>query len=233
MTDKQALVLLPGQLCDAALWQAQTAGLIDIAEMTVADLTLDDTIGAMAERILAAAPPRFAVGAVSLGGYVAFELYRRAPDRITHLALMNSSARSDTEAQTERRGQVVRAAGMGAFKGVTPRLLPAILHPDHVSDPHMAETVLAMAERVGKVAFERQAAAIIDRPDSRPLLPYISCPTLVVGGMADKMTPPALQEEIAADIPHARLELLEICGHLAPLEQPEAVNRLLRELLQT
>ena len=133
----------------------------------IADLTLDDTIGAMADRILAAAPPRFAIGAVSLGGYVAFELYRRAPDRITHLALMNSSARADTEAQTERRGQVVRAAGVGAFKGVTPRLLPAILHPDHVSNPHMAETVLAMAERIGRVAFQRQAAAIIDRPDSR------------------------------------------------------------------
>lgn len=231
MTERHHLVLLPGQLCDEALWGAQLDGLGDIAEMTVGDLTEDDAVEAMAQRVLGWAPPRFALAGLSLGGYVAFSILRQAPDRVTRLALMNTSARPDTAGQSEHREASVRAAEIGAFKGVTPRLLPAILHPDHVGDPAIAPLVLEMAERVGRRAFARQQAAAIGRPDSRPLLASIGCPTLVVGGRADRMTPPELQAEIADGIPGARLEILEICGHLAPLEQPETINRLLRDLL--
>jgi pimeloyl-ACP methyl ester carboxylesterase len=228
---KPTLILLPGQLCDAALWDAQARALADIADMRVADLTLDDTVEAMAERVLADAPPRFAVGGLSLGGYVAFELVRRAPGQVTRLALMNTSARPDTDDRSEQRERSVRAARIGAFKGVTPRFLPTILHPDHAADPVMADIVLAMTERVGRVAFERQQNAAISRPDCRPLLPLIACPTLVVGGAEDRVTPPALQLEIASGIANAQLEILEICGHLAPIEQAETVNRLMRAWL--
>jgi len=232
MEEKPSLILLPGQLCDEALWSAQIDGLADIAEITVGDLTLDDSVQAMAARVLAAAPARFALAGLSLGGYVAFEIIRQAPGRVTRLALMNTSARPDTEGQAERRESSVRAARIGTFKGVTPRFLPTILHPDHVAVPAIADTVLAMTERVGRRAFERQQAAAIGRPDSRPVLPVIACPTLVIGGGADRVTPPELQTEIAAGIKDARLEIFEICGHLAPLEQPDAVNRLLRALLE-
>lgn len=227
------LILLPGQLCDAALWDAQVGALADIAAIRVADLMQDDTVEAMAERILADAPACFAVCGLSLGGYVAFELVRRARERVTHLALMNTSARPDTEDRSAQRERSVRAARIGAFKGVTPRFLPTILHPDHAADPAMAEIVLEMTERVGRVAFERQQNAAILRPDCRPLLPVIGCPTLVVGGRQDRVAPPDLQLEIAAGIANARLEILELCGHLAPIEQPETVNRLMRAWLDS
>jgi pimeloyl-ACP methyl ester carboxylesterase len=228
---KTQLILLPGQLCDAALWKSQVAALADIADIAVADLTRDDSVAAMAERALASAPPRFAVCGLSLGGYVAFEMVRRVADRVTHLGLMNTSARADIEEQSERRERSLRAARIGAFKGVTPRFLPTIIHPDHAADPAMAKTVLEMTERVGRIAFEQQQRAAIQRPDSRPLLASIDCPTLVVGGRQDRVTPPALQEEIASGIAGAELELLDVCGHLAPIEQAETVNRLMRDWL--
>ncbi len=229
MTPKSPLILLPGQLCDAALWTAQLNALGDIADMVVADLTQDDTVEAMADRVLAAAPSRFALCGLSLGGYVAFEILRRAPDRVTHLALMNTSARADAEEQARRRERSLRAIRIGTFKGVTPRFLPTIIHPDHAADPAMAKTVLEMTERVGRIAFEKQQRAAITQPDSLPLLPAIRCPTLVIGGREDRVTPPALQQEIAAGIAGSRLEILETCGHLAPIEQAAAVSRLMRE----
>lgn len=213
------------------MWSAQAFALAEIAEIRVADLTLDDTVEAMAERILADAPPRFAVCGLSLGGYVAFEIVRRAGERVSHLGLMNTSARPDTVDRSAERERSVRAARIGTFKGVTAHFLPSILHPAHAADPKMAQVVLAMTERVGRVAFEKQQNAAIMRPDCRPLLPAIRCPTLVVGGAQDQVTPPGLQIEIAVDIQDARLEILDPCGHLAPIEQAEAVNRLMRAWL--
>ncbi len=229
---KTTLILLPGQLCDAALWESQRRALADIADITIADLTRDDTIGAMAKRVLATAPPRFALCGLSLGGYVAFEIIRRAPVRVTHLGLINTSARADIAAQSDRRERSWRAARIGAFKGVTPRFLPTIIHPDHAADPAIAQIVLEMTERVGRVAFEFQQHAAIGREDSRALLSTIHCPTLVIGGRDDRVTPPALQEEIAAGISGARLDILESCGHLAPIERADAVNRLMRDWLR-
>ncbi len=232
MTNKPHLILLPGQLCDAALWGPQIAGLGGLAAIAVGDLTLDDRVEAMADRLLRDAPPRFALAGLSLGGYVAFEIMRQAPERVTHLALMNTSARADDVQQAARRENSVKAAEIGTFKGVTARFLPTILHPDHVADPVIAKLVLDMTERVGRRAFASQQAAAIHRPDSRPNLAVIACPTLVIGGRADRITPPELQQEIAAGIPGAKLEILENCGHLSPIERPNTVNRLLRALLR-
>jgi pimeloyl-ACP methyl ester carboxylesterase len=231
MTRNDALVLLPGQLCDAALWEPQRRALGDGVAIQIADLTLDDSIAAMAARVLDRAPPRFALAGLSLGGYVAFEILRRARGRVTRLALLNTSARADADGQSLSRERSIRAARIGSFKGVTPRFLPTILHERHAADPHIAQIVLDMTERVGRIAFERQQRAAIGRPDSRPLLASIACPTVVIAGLQDKVTPPTLQEEIAAGIPGARLEKLDVCGHLAPLEQPDEVNRLLRDWL--
>ena len=229
---KPFLILLPGQLCDGALWDSQCRALGEVADIAIADLTRDDSVGAMAARVLATAPPRFALCGLSLGGYVAFEIVRRAGQRVTHLGLINSSARPDAEEQARKRERSVRAARIGVFKGVTPRFLPTIIHPDHAADPAMAKIVLEMTERVGRVAFEAQQRAALGRPDSRPLLPAIRCPTLVVGGLQDRVTPPALQEEIAAGIAGAQLSLLDCCGHLAPIEQADAVNRLMAAWLR-
>jgi pimeloyl-ACP methyl ester carboxylesterase len=210
------------------LWSHQLRDLADQALITVADLTRADSITAMAESLLTAAPERFALAGHSMGGYVAFEVMRRAPQRVTRLALVNSSARADTPEQTRRRRGLITQASMGVFRGITPRLLPNFVHPDRLADQALAQTVMAMTQRVGRDVFIRQQEAIIARRDSRPGLGSIACQTLVVAGAQDQQTPPALAQEMSALIPNARLAILERTGHLAPLEQPEALTALLR-----
>jgi pimeloyl-ACP methyl ester carboxylesterase len=224
------LLLLPGLLCDARLWRDQIAGLEGIGACQVADTTLDAGLGEMALRALAAAPPRFALAGLSMGGYLALEIMRRAPERVTRLALLDTGARPDTEEQARRRRGLMALTRSGQFKGVTPRLLPSLLHPAHVEGP-LGHAVRDMAERVGREAFLRQQQAILQRPDSRPMLPGIAVPTLVVVGEQDQLTPPELSEEMAAAIPGARLVRIPMAGHLPPMEQPEAVTALLRDWL--
>lgn len=233
MPGPEPILLLPGMLCDGRLWRDQVAALEALGHAcVVADLTQDDSIAAMAARAIAAvAAPRFALCGLSMGGYVAFEVLRQAvPGQVTRLALLDTSARADTEAQARRRRGLIGLARTGQFRGVTPRLLPQLLHPRHLDTPLAAE-VTAMAERVGRDAFQRQQQAILGRMDSRPDLRRIAVPTLVAVGAEDALTPPALAEEMAAAIPGATLASIEGCGHLAPMEDPVATNRLLLDWL--
>jgi len=230
-TGRVPLLLLPGLLCDRALWECQTRHLADIAESHVADLTGHDGVAALAESALAAAPPRFALAGLSMGGYVAMEILRRAPERVLKLALIDTTARPDSPEQLSRRRGLIELARSGRFRGVTPRLLPLLIHPDRQSDPDLTTTIMSMAQRVGQEAFVRQQTAIMGRPDSRPGLAAIACPTLVLGGREDALTGPPLLAEIAAAIPGARHVIIEDCGHLPPLERPHAVSALLREWL--
>ncbi|WP_237216050.1 alpha/beta fold hydrolase [Falsiroseomonas oryziterrae] len=224
------LLFLPGLLCDARLWRDQAAALGGAVRCQVADLTHDESVGAMAERALRAVPEGpLAVCGLSMGGYVAMEIMRRAPGRVARLALMDTSARPDTPEQTRRRRALLALSESGMFRGVTPRLLPQLLHPDSI--PRLGAEVMAMAERVGRPAFHRQQRAIMARPDSRPDLPRFAVPTLVAVGEADALTPPALAEEMAALIPGARLARIPAVGHLPPMEAPEAVTALLRDWL--
>jgi pimeloyl-ACP methyl ester carboxylesterase len=231
MTERTSLILLPGLLLDAALWQAQLDALTDIADMTVGDLTKDDTMADMARSVLAAAPPRFALAGLSMGGYAAFEIMRQAPERVTRLALLDTTARPDTPAQTEDRRAMINLSRQGHFKGVTPRLLQRWIHPSRLADKALTEAVMSMTERVGREAFVRQQIAIMGRPDSRSGLSRIHCPTLVLCGHEDKATPVEVHREIAADIPNARLVVVPESGHLPPLERPEAVNAAMRAWL--
>ena len=229
--DRIPLVFLPGLLCDHALWECQLRHLADIAESQVADLTRHDGVAALAESALATAPPRFALAGLSMGGYVAQEIMRRAPERVLKLALLDTSARPDPPEQLSRRRGLIELARSGRFRGVTPRLLPLLIHPDRQSEDDLTATIMAMAQRVGQEAFVRQQTAIMGRPDSRPTLPAIACPTLVLGGREDALTPPPILAEIAAAIPGARHVIIEDCGHLPPLERPRAVSALLRQWL--
>lgn len=222
------LVLLPGLLCDAALWAPQVAALADIAEPRVADLTRDDDIGAMAARVLAEAPARFALAGLSMGGYVSFEVMRRAPERVTHLALLDTSARPDTPERAQVRRDFIALARSGGFRGLTPRLLPQWVHASRMSDPAFVEAVASMTLRVGRDAFIRQQTAILGRPDSRPGLSRIRVPTLVLCGRQDQATPVEVAREIASDIEGARLVVVEECGHLATLERPAEVSAAMR-----
>jgi len=228
MPEKTPLVLLPGLLCDAALWAHQTQTLADVADIRVADMTLDDSMAGMAARMLETAPERFALAGLSMGGYVAFEVMRQAPERVIRLALLDTSAVPDPPERREQRLAFMKQVEAGDFQGMTRRLLPMFIHADRLDDAALFETINTSARAVGKDAFLRQQRAILDRPDSRPGLAAITQPTLVLTGRQDALMPLADQEAMAAAIPDARLVVVEDCGHLAPLEQPEAVSAVMR-----
>lgn len=231
MVARIPLLLLPGLLCDEALWAHQVHFLSDIADSTVVDLTRDDSVVAMASRALGGAPDRFALAGLSMGGYVALEIMRQAPDRVTRLALLDTSARPDTPEQTARRRGLMELARKGRFKGVTPRLMPLLIHPDRQSEDALTAAIMAMAERIGQPAFLQQQKAIMGRPDSRPDLPHFAVPTMILCGRQDALTPLVLHEEMAAAVPGARLCIVEDCGHLSAMERPYAVTALMRDWL--
>jgi pimeloyl-ACP methyl ester carboxylesterase len=231
MAEREPLLLLSGLLSDGALWRVQVDDLADIAAPTIPDLSLDDTIAGMADRALANAPPRFALAGLSMGGYVALEIMRRAPGRVSRLALLGTSARTDTPEQAERRREAIRLAEGGDFGSVADRMLPNLVHADRLSDEGLASAIRAMAARLGKDGFLRKQRAIMGRVDSRPHLPRIACPTLVLCGREDASTPLALSEEMAALVPGARLEVVERCGHMSAMERPAEVSAALRRWL--
>ena len=214
------LVLLPGLICDIRLWRDVIAGL-DCHSM-VADLTQDDSIAAMAARTLAAAPARFALAGLSMGGYVALEIMRQAPERVTHLALLDTSARADDEARKETRRKGIELVGQGKFIGVSRGLLGSLIAPQHMGT-EVARDVQAMSERVGQAAYLRQQVAIMNRVDSRPGLGAIAVPVLVGVGESDKLTPPELAEEMVAGINGAELVRFPDSAHLPTMENPGAV----------
>lgn len=224
------LVLLPGLASDHALWSAQVRDLADVAHPSIGDTLADDDLTAMAARVLAAAPPRFALAGLSMGGYLAFEIWRQAPERILRLALLDTSARPDTPEQTAYRHQAIRTAqGPIDFARLSRIGLDQLLHPD--TGEAVREAVVAMSVRVGPARYVAQQRAIIGRIDSRPTLETISVPTLVLVGAQDTLTPPAVAEEIARAIPDAALTIVPKAGHLPTMEQPAAVSRHLREWL--
>jgi pimeloyl-ACP methyl ester carboxylesterase len=228
---RQTVLFLPGLLCDATLWRAQVAALSAEVDCVVADVTLDDSIAGMARRAIEGLPDRFAVCGLSMGGYVALEVMRLVPERVSRLCLMDTSARADTDDQARRRRMLMAMTRGNRFRGVTPRLLPLLLHPDRLADAALGTEIMAMADRVGRAAFLRQQAAILARPDSRDFLPAIAAPTLVAHGEADQLIALDHAEEMRAAIPHARLHVLPRCGHLPPMEAPEDASRLLYQWL--
>ncbi|MDA1100146.1 MAG: alpha/beta fold hydrolase [Proteobacteria bacterium] len=226
------LILVPGLLCTDALWRAQLDGLADVARVSVtAEHTRHTDIGAIAGAILAAAPPRFALAGLSFGGYIAFEIMRRAPHRVDRLALLDTTANADSEARGRLRRVMIKQAQMGRFLGVTDRLLPQFIHSDRLGDQILVNRIKEMALSVGRDGFIRQQTAIIGRPDSRRDLAEIDCPTLVLVGRQDLLTPLTRHEEMQAAIPDARLSVIEQCGHLSTMERPDEVNQALRDWL--
>jgi len=225
------LVLVPGLLCSARLYAPQVTALWPFGPVTVANHRYDDDMAAIAARILADAPPRFALAGLSMGGYIAFAMLRQAPERIAKLALLDTSARPDRPEQKEVREKGIAMAEGGSFSEVVDFLAPQFLHHDRRSDATLNRLIRDMAADTGADAFVRQVKAIMKRPDSRPLLPSIGCPTVVLVGDGDELTPPELSKEIAAGIPGARLVVVPHCGHLSTVEKPEEVNAALAEWL--
>ena len=181
--------------------------------------------------VLTVAPPRFALAGLSMGGYVCMEIMRRSPERVERLALLDTTARPDTEEQSIRRVDAIAVAQAGRFDKIMPTMLASLLAPASLADEAITSLARDMARTVGKDAFVRQQTAIMARPDSRSLLPAIRCPTLVLCGAEDSVTPLDRHQEMAAAIEGARLEQVDGAGHLTPLEQPEVVTAALARWL--
>jgi pimeloyl-ACP methyl ester carboxylesterase len=224
-------VFLPGLLCTPRLYAAQLAAVWAFGPVMVANHTRDDTVGAIARRALATAPPRFALIGLSMGGYISLEIMRQAPERVAKLALLDTSARPDTPEQSALRRDLVARARSASMSDIADLTLPNLVAPQHLADESLLRVIRVMAEEVGAEAFERQQNAIMSRPDSRPTLGAIRCPTLVLVGEQDTLTPPDRAQEIAAGISGSRLVTVPRCGHVSTLERPDEVSRALVELL--
>ncbi|APV48289.1 alpha/beta hydrolase [Betaproteobacteria bacterium GR16-43] len=225
---KPPLLLLPGLLTDARLFEHQSRNLSDIAQPVVADLTGADTIAALATHAIGRMPAGpFAVAGLSMGGYVALEILRQAPERVAALALLNTNARADTAESTANRVRLMALADKD-FAAVNAALVPKLLHPDHVRDARLVKALDDMAAAVGVEGFKRQQRAIIGRIDSRPHLGAIRVPAMVLAAREDAIMPMEVSEEMAHGIPGCTLEIVEHCGHISSMEQPEAVTARLR-----
>ena len=230
-TQAPHLYLLPGLLCDAQLWQHQAQALAATAQVSVANLTGAESIEALAEHALAHAPAeQFALAGLSMGGYVALEIMRQAPERVLALALLDTSARADSAAASEQRERAMQLAETD-FNLVIRDLLHKLVHPSQLADPALMALIAGMARNLGKDVFVRQQRAIRGRCDSRPQLAAIHCPTLVLCGREDVITPIPLHEELHAGIVGSRLVIVENCGHLSPLSQPQLVSKALGQWL--
>jgi pimeloyl-ACP methyl ester carboxylesterase len=232
MPDSPPTVLVPGLNCSARLYAGQIPALWRFGPVMVANHTRDDTMPAIARRILQAAPPRFALCGLSMGGYIALEIMRQAPERVDRLALLDTNAGLSTPEQTDRRHASIALAESGRFDEAIELVWPLLVHPDRHNDALLKQIHVAMCHDVGAEAYVRQQRAILTRADSRPLLATIKCPTLVLVGEQDELTPPFLSEEMAAGIAGAKLVKVPHCGHLSTLEQPDAVNAALVEWMR-
>ena len=223
------VLLLPGMLCDRRLWQYQADALGP--KVHYADTTQDDSFEAMARRALDEAPPQFAMAGLSMGGILAFEIWRQAPERVTHMALLDTNPHPDTpERRSLRLEQIATALAGGLRELAVDSLKPLYLAAAHRDDEALLELVLDMAMKSGPEVFERQSQALRNRPDSTPTLETVDCPTLVLCGDEDTLCPPKYHTLMAERIRGARLCIVENCGHLSSLEQPEVVTRELQRL---
>lgn len=224
----QSLVLVPGLACDAEVWAEVCRHLPSSVSPWVAEGQAQPTIGAMAETLMRDAPTeRFALAGHSLGGRIALEVVRRAPQRVSHLALLDTGWQplpADDRGARERAGrlELVELAQRASMRAMAERWTPGMLHPEALGGP-VHEAVLAMLARQSAERFAAQQAALLARPDASDLLPRIACPTLVLCGREDSWSPLARHEELASAIPGAQLVAVERCGHMSTMEQPAAV----------
>lgn len=222
---KIPVVLVAGQLLTDAVFAPQVAALRAAGhEVIVADHQRDETIAGMAVRLLANAPERFALLGLAMGGFVAFEVMRQAPERVDRMALLATLAPNDGPAQTARRQGYIDLVESGRFADVIEERIPMLFAPDKREDATVLAIARQMAADTGADTFMRQQRAIMSRADSRPSLPAMQVPAMLLWGDADGIATRAHQDEMLAGLPNARLEIIPGGGHLATLEQPEAVN---------
>lgn len=237
MADRaQTLLLLPGLLCDEEVWREQVAVLGDIAACVVPRYGDLDSIVAMAKRVLEEAPPCFALAGHSMGGRVALEVTRLAPERVTRLALLDTGYHARPggehgEQEARQRRHLVEVARQEGVPAMGMEWAPGMVHPSRRADRALMDRVLAMVARQTTGSHAAQIRALLDRPDASGLLSRIRCPTLVGCGREDEWSPLARHEALAAQIPDSRLVVFECCGHMSTMERPAEVSAALRDWL--
>lgn len=215
------LVLLPGMMCDAGLWQLMLPGLEALGPLTYGDLSQGDSVAQMADSVLAHCPPQFVLVGFSMGGYVAREIARRAPERALRLILIATSSASDTPQQSEMKAMVAASLqpAHATFRGLGQRAIAQSLSQMHESDERLKQRILEMSLRSGRETYIRQL--LMKRDSDAPRLAEIRCPTLVVAAADDRMRTQAESEQLAGAIPGASLVTIAESGHMLPLEQPD------------
>lgn len=228
---KIPLVMIPGLACTGALFAAQIPVLAQEREVIIADHAGYDRMQDIAADILAKAPPRFALAGLSMGGYISFEIMRQAPQRVERLCLMDTSARADMPEKTALREEALELVAAGKFMAVCHSTLNLSIAASRHEDDVLKQAIIGMAQDLGAQAWARQTRAIMGRVNSVPMLEGIICPTLVIVGDEDNLTPLDCAEEMAGGIAGARLEVISDCGHMSSMEQPDVLTKLLQEWL--
>ncbi len=230
MSQVQAtLVLVPGLLCDGLVWEAAIGELAPHLPCAVAVLDTQDTITAMAEDTLAAYPGPLYVAGHSMGARVALDMWRQAPDRVQRLALLDTGVHPFVEGEQVKRLERVKLAYKQGMRALADDWLPAMVHPSRLADATLMGALTAMVMRKSPQIHERQIRALLSRPDARPLLAGITCPTLVAAGRQDRWSPLEQHEQMVAALPDARLAVIEDAGHFAPVERPTEVTAALAQ----
>jgi pimeloyl-ACP methyl ester carboxylesterase len=233
MSDRPTLYLLCGLLCDAYTFHHQKTALSDRYDVRVVDFFGLDSMEAMARKVLDGAPPRFSVCGFSMGGRVALKIMDLAPERVERLMLMDTGVGPVAAGEHEKRGALVDLAFEKGVSILRTTWLPPMLHPARQADAALTEPLGAMIERASPEIFKGQQNALLTRPDATPVLSTIRCPTYVVVGRQDLWSNVAQHEAFSKLIPGAKLVVIEDSGHFVPVEQPEALNRALADMMET
>ncbi|MBU0747072.1 MAG: alpha/beta hydrolase [Gammaproteobacteria bacterium] len=230
MPPQPQLLLLPGLAADERMWRGMLPLLpaalrpeVTTAHQDVALHSIED----FAARVLAQHPGPLVLAGASMGGMVAMEAARQAPERIAGLALLGTTARPETPDMRALREAAIELFEQGRLREVIEPNVALAFHPHNAADPELVQAYLDFVLDAGAAHLVRQNRAVIHRPDARLQLPHLTCPVLVVCGAADQLTPPECSAEIAALVPHADHAVLANSGHMLTMEQPDAVNHLL------
>lgn len=230
------LLLLPGSLCTGMLFHAQISAFKDDREVVVADFSNCDSIEAMATKVLMEAPAEFALAGLSMGGIVAFEIFRQAPERIKRIALLDTNPRGELPENVPVRQEQINTVAQGGAESLR-TLVSQQLMPKYAFDSEqllkLEPLVMEMALEVGTDEFINQWRALASRADSWSTLKDICCPTLILCGIHDALCSEKLHRDMAQEIKHAKLEIIQEAGHLSTLDAPEQVNSALQDWLDS
>jgi pimeloyl-ACP methyl ester carboxylesterase len=227
----QPLLLLCGLLCDETIWADVPIRLRDVADVHVVSFGGYSSIGDMADHVLSAAPPRFAMAGHSMGGRVALEVWRRARERVAALGLLNTGVHPTRDAEYDSRGLLVRIARTHGMAALAAEWLPPMMGASPARVAQIMPSLVAMVERSTPGSFAGQINALLQRPDARPVLPSIDVPTLLLSGTNDTWSSLSQHADMQRSIPQATLVEIAGAGHMAPIERPDAVARALRAWL--